>query len=101
MIEKISNNIESNEIQKGRDIELYLFRHGQAENQGLEAGLTVQGVEQAKEAAKNLLTRIIEAGGGVIKFMSSPVKRAKQTSEIMQQTIQNVISEERLEQVRL
>jgi broad specificity phosphatase PhoE len=101
MLEKAPNNIESSEVPKGRNIDLYLFRHGEAEDKSLEAGLSERGVEQAKEAAKNLLTRVIGAGGGVIKFISSPVKRAKQTSDIMRQTIQETITEEHLDQVRL
>lgn len=107
MSEKIPNgeipkNIESKEVApKGRDIELYLFRHAEASNQGLESELTGQGKEQAKKAAQDLLTQIIEQGGGVIKFLSSPVKRAKQTSEIMQQVIQEIITDKHLENIRL
>lgn len=96
------NNIEGKEVApKGREIELYLFRHAEASDQGVDAELTERGKEQAKEAAQNLVRQIIEQGGGVIKFLSSPVKRAKQTSEIMQQTIHEILSEQQVKNIRL
>ena len=108
MNEKISNeviarnNIENKETTpKSRGIEFYLFRHAEAADQGVDAELTERGEKQAEEAAQNLVRQIIEQGGGVIKFLSSPVKRAKRTSEIMQQTISEILSEQQIKNMRL
>lgn len=86
---------------KGREVDVYLFRHAEAAEQGVETELTGRGIEQAKEAATSLISQIQEQGGGVIKFLSSPVKRAKQTSEIMQQTIAAALIEQEIDNIRL
>lgn len=94
--------IENKEIPpKGRKIDFYLFRHAEAYEQGLNSELTEKGERQAAEAAQNLLEKIILDGGGVIKFLSSPVRRAKRTLEIMQCNIQEMLTKQKIENVRL
>lgn len=62
---------------------IYFTRHGQTETnvKGIfnvsDVGLTTQGVEQAHEIARKA------AEIGIIKIISSPLKRAKQTTEIV------------------
>lgn len=87
--------------ERGRDIAFYLFRHAQATGQESEAELTEQGRKQAEEAAENLLEHIIEQGGGIIKFLSSPTTRAKQTAEIIQRVISKIIIDKNVQNVRL
>lgn len=95
-------HIENKEIPpKGREIDFYLFRHAEASGEGLNSELTERGKEQAAKAAQDLLEQIIQKGGGVIKFLSSPVRRAKITSEIMQNAIQEIITERQIKEVRL
>jgi len=86
---------------RGREIDFYLFRHAEATGGGIDAEVTEQGKEQAVEAAENLLQRIIQEGGGVIKFLSSPVRRAGQTAEIMQSTLKKLLAEQGIENIRL
>jgi broad specificity phosphatase PhoE len=83
------------------EIELYLFRHAEALDQGLDSELTEQGIAQAKEAAEALIKEIIDRGGGIIKFLSSPIKRARQTSQIMQQVIKGILFQQHLDSIRL
>ena len=81
------NDIEGKEAAlKSREIELYLSE---------------RGIEQAKVAAQNLVREITEQGGGVVKFVSSPTKRAKQTSVVLQQTISEILSKEQINNIRL
>lgn len=96
------NKIENREEPpKNREIELYLLRHAEALDQTLDAELTEHGKEQAREAAHDLMKKVLEKGGGIIKFIVSPVRRAQQTAEVMQQVIQEIISEQKGEDVRL
>ncbi len=95
-------HIENKEIPpKGRGIDFYLFRHAEASGEGLDSELTERGKEQATKAAQNLLEQIIQNGGGVIKFLSSPVRRAKVTSEIMQHAIRETLAKQQIKDVRL
>lgn len=96
------SHIESKEIPpKGREVDFYLFRHAEASGEGLDSELTERGKDQAIKAAQNLLEQIIQGGGGVIKFLSSPVRRAKVTSEIMQHAIQEILVERQIKDIRL
>jgi len=93
---------EQNEISPvGREVDFYLYRHAEAGGEGVDDELTPKGIEQAQEAAKVLLEEVIQNGGGVIKFISSPVLRAKRTAEIMRSTIQDLIIERKITNVRL
>lgn len=86
---------------KGREIDVYFFRHGQATGQAPDAELTELGGEQAREAAETLLQKIVAEGGGVIKFLSSPVRRAVQTREIMETYISNAVTQQEIRNIRL
>jgi broad specificity phosphatase PhoE len=95
-------HIENKDISpKGREIDFYLFRHAEASGEGLDSELTERGKEQATQAAQNLLEQVIKNGGGVIKFLSSPIRRAKVTSEIMQHTIRETLAKQQIKDVRL
>lgn len=107
MSEKLSSpenldNLERKEKEPmGREIDFYLFRHAEASGEGTDAEITEQGKEQTKEAARSLFQKIIQEGGGVIKFLSSPVRRAKETSEIMQFTLQEILTQQKIRNLRL
>lgn len=85
---------------KGREIDIYFFRHGQATGEGEEAGLTELGRQQAREAAEALLQQVREKGG-VVKFLSSSTRRAAETGEIMEEYIKNTLSERNITNLRL
>lgn len=86
---------------KGREVDVYLFRHGEAVGEGTDAELSPQGVEQAKKTISDLLKQITEKGGGAVKFISSPVRRAAQTAEIMQSTLEQSIAEQGIQNIRI
>ena len=75
----------------GREVDLYLIRHGEAESQEKSAKLSSKGGLQAEVAALCLLSDIWSQGGGLLKLFNSPTPRAKETSDIMQTKIQKII----------
>ena len=77
-----------NTSRNGRAMELYLFRHGEAESQEKEAKLSKVGRLQAEETAILLLIEINVQGGGLLKMIHSPTPRAKETFDIMLRTIE-------------
>ncbi len=85
---------------RGREVDVYFFRHGQATGESPDAELTKLGIQQAEEAAENFFQEV-QAAGGVIKFLSSRTKRAMQTMETMQEYIRRVILERNITNVRL
>lgn len=98
MIDNLDNidsasGAENIEKKKGRSVTLFLLRHGEAVDQSLEAELSENGVLQAKTVAKELLDQIQKEGGGTVKIISSPVKRAKQTANIIEETMNSHLSE--------
>lgn len=92
---------EGKEKPPGREIDVYLFRHGEAQGEGVGAELTEKGRGQAREAGRKLFTQIKESGGGVIKLFRSPLRRAEQTAEIMQATIAEMLTEQEEGNIRL
>src|SRR3989344_4469052 len=95
MIDNLDNAPETETVEKkkGRQVTLLLLRHGEAIDQSLEAELSENGVLQAKTVAKELLDQIQREGGGIVKIISSPVKRAKQTANIIEETMNSQLSE--------
>lgn len=99
MTEKLLQNQEQEPQQ--RRTELILMRHGQATSQEKTAVLSELGKQQAREAAERLLSEILNQGGGILKIVKSPVKRAVETGNIVEQTIERLISERGVTNVRL
>lgn len=92
---------EARESEKGgREVDVYFYRHAEAEGEGVEAGLTEVGRQQARQAAEDLLGEITGAGG-VIKFLSSPVRRAQETAGIMRGFIAEAIERSNIQNIRL
>lgn len=75
----------------GREVDLYLIRHGEAESQEKNAKLSSRGRLQAEIEALCLLSDIWSQGGGLLKFYNSPTPRAQETSAIMRAKAQKVI----------
>ncbi len=94
-----SSDIEGMEKDKGREVELRFIRHAEAEDQSIDAALTQIGREHAKEKAIEILSEIVQNGGGLIKFLTSPVRRAQETQSIMEGTIRERIAQEHIENV--
>jgi broad specificity phosphatase PhoE len=85
---------------KGREVDVYFFRHGQATGESPSEELTPLGRHQAEEAAEKLLQEL-QSVGGVIKFLSSQYNRAEQTMDIMQEYMQKAIIERNISNLRL
>jgi len=102
MIEGESRGVEHKEGEpSGREIDFHLLRHAEAAGEGIDVPLSETGQVQAQEAAQALLQEVVAKGGGAIKFMASPVRRARETAEIMQQTIEAALAEQKISNVRL
>lgn len=82
-------------------MELVLMRHGQAESQDKNAALSEQGMEQATGAARALIERIAASGGGIIKLVTSPVRRARETGEVIRRTMIELLSDDKYNNVKL
>lgn len=83
---------------KPRELELIFLRHGQSASQEINAALTEQGRRQAEEAGERILNHVVACGGGAIKIVRSPVHRAFETGDIVEQTIERLITERKLEE---
>jgi len=86
---------------EGRDIDVYVYRHAEAEDASADPEITKLGRAQAKKAGESLLEQIRSEGGGVIKILSSPALRAEQTAETMRAKMEEIIDEEELGEVKL
>src|SRR3989338_854754 len=75
----------------GREIDLYLIRHGEAESQEKTAKLSSKGKLQAEVATLRILSDIWSQGGGLLKFQNSPTLRAQETCDIMRTTSQRIV----------
>jgi len=89
---------ESSETERtrGREISVYLFRHGQAiyeSPEDFEGRLTGQGRLQAQKATEDLFKSLED--GETVVFYVSPISRAQETAEIMQENLQSLAEKNR------
>ncbi len=75
----------------GREVDLYLIRHGETVSQEKSSRLSPKGRLQAEVEALCLLLDIWSQGGGLLKFYNSPTPRAQETSDIMLAKAQKII----------
>lgn len=106
MSERIPNNeYKTQEYKESKpfspEVDIYLFRHAEASGDGIADGLTENGIEQAKLASSKFLESVHSDGGGSIKFLTSPTRRAEQTAEVMKSTMAEIINRQKLEDINL
>lgn len=103
IFERFLRGVEASKEKKGtgREVDLYLIRHGEAESQEKNAKLSSKGRLQAEIAAFCLLSDIWSQGGGLLKFCNSPTPRAQETSDIMQAKIQKIIESSKNSPIKL
>lgn len=91
-IEEMSKLERKEDEPKNRYIEIYIFRHAEAEGEKRDANLTETGKKQARITAEGLLKEIAQSSG-VIKIFHSPILRAKQTAENFEMAMEKLIKE--------
>ena len=84
---------------KGRGVVVHFVRHGEAASYRPGGGLTEEGREQAFEAGKSLLSKI--GKDEMVKFVYSPLERARESNEVMTEGLKEAIEEEKRNDVKL
>lgn len=74
---------------KHPEVSVYFYRHAEALGQGKDLDITEKGIEQAREAGELFYNQIKERGG-MVKFLSSPIKRCVQTAKIMEDRLREL-----------
>lgn len=96
-----ANPEETKELPKrGAQVNVYFFRHAEALGQGREVDITENGKSQAREAARSLY-KSLKQSGGLVKFVTSPVKRCIQTAEIMEEELARLKAQEPQDNLQL
>lgn len=103
IFERFLKGIEDSKEKKGtgREVDLHLIRHGEAESQEKNAKLSSRGRLQAEVEALCLLADIWSQGGGLLKYFNSPTPRAKETADIILAKTQKIIESSKYSPIKL
>jgi len=86
-------------VNSGRNVVVHFVRHGEIASYRPDAGLTDEGRKQSFEAGKSLIGRIGE--GEMVKFISSPFPRARESNEAMLEGLGEAIDEQGRGDIRI